>query len=105
MIINGTREFGPAPLPDDQESITVTLTRWPQIDRFLTVDPSISLDGGTNWIRLGSFMFGGGPASTRPGTTADIVFQYSTLPAGVGRLVKCTATSTGGAVNTDPTIG
>jgi hypothetical protein len=102
--INGTREFGPAPLADVKDEITVTMTRWSQPDRFLQVDGYISLDDGANWVMLISGSYAGGPASTKPGASSgDIVFHCMT-PMGAARQVKAIATSTGGIVSTDVTV-
>lgn len=98
-------DFGPASVPDGIETVTVTLTRWPQTNRFLVIDTSVSVDGGSNWIGLGTITVQGGPASTRiPGLPSDIVFSYSLLPQGAARLAKVTVTAVGGTVNTTPSF-
>lgn len=107
----GTRNWGPAAVPDGLSVITLRLARqttatptfW---DSGVTVqlDSWCSVDGGATWIQWLGFAAEGGVYVRHDSTEATESTVTSPLPAGTGRLIKLTLAVAGARLVTELTV-
>ena len=111
----GTRDFGPATIPDGLTQVTLRLARrttatptfWAAAVR-VALRSWCSLDGGATWMQwLG---WGEGNGGEAGGIYTGILGEMpestvrSALPAGAGRQIKLSATVTGGTLVSQLTV-
>ena len=106
----GSRNFGPVTIPDGLAQVTLRLARkttatptfWAAAVR-VALRSWCSLDGGATWLQWLGFGEGnggepGGIIVQRDLTDLAESWVMSDLPPGTGRLIKLTATVTGGTL-------
>lgn len=100
----GSRLYGPVTLADTITAIDVSLSNWPQSNRFAQVDTEMSFDDGATWQYTGGMnATPGGRSIGRNGTDA-CQFVIGPMPTGVGRQLRATVLVTGGTVSCTMTI-
>ena len=107
----GSRDFGPATIPDGLTKVTLRMARRTTATPTLwavgvTVDLKswCSLDGGVTWLQWLGFGAPGGILIKRDGTDTVESWVSSALPAGTSRRIKLTATVTGGTLVSQLTV-
>jgi hypothetical protein len=99
----GTRNFGPVTIPDGLTRITLRLARMTTATPTLwsagvdvKLDSWCSIDGGATWLQWLGFGSTGGIYVKGNGTEATESSATANLPEGTSRLMRLTATVTGG---------
>lgn len=107
----GSRDFGPATIPDGLTKVTLKLARRTTAAPTLwaagvTVDLKswCSLDDGVTWLQWLGFGAPGGILIKRDSTETVESWVSSSLPAGTSRRIKLTATVTGGTLVSQLTV-
>jgi len=108
-VAPGSRDFGPATIPDGLTRVTLRLARrtaaaptlWAAGVR-VTLLSWCSLDGGATWAKWLGFGEGNGgqDGGVIPGPLGDLAESWvsAALPVGTSRRIKLTATVTGGTL-------
>ena len=105
-VPSGSRDFGPATIPDGLTGVTLKLARkTTATPTFWAAGVNVdlaawcSLDGGATWLKWLAFGSGGGViVSALDGTDAIESSLSRPLPFGANRRIKLTATVTGGTL-------
>jgi hypothetical protein len=107
----GSRDFGPATIPDGLTKVTLRLARRTTATPTLwatgvavQLDSWCSLDGGATWLQWLGFGAPGGIHVKGDSTEATESSVTGALPSGASRRIKLTATVTGGTLVSNLTV-
>jgi len=107
----GSRDFGPATIPDGLTQVSLRLARQTTATPTfwaagvgVKLDSWCSVDGGVTWLQWLGFTGVGGIIFRDVGIEATESWCSSLLPAGVNRQMKLTLVVTGARLTTELTV-